>query len=517
MGLQEQLDAFVSKINLVATPGASPGALITAALVPDPLTTGLLDEVAGLTRTTFLLKMLRFGDAALPGPGISIADFLGVAGQVLGGQAMPAISVEMPGPALPGARIPVKELSNQGTAGPGTVVNLNGLTVNEDVPKAADGSLPQQPALGKKSDAGTGAGHSVDDVLSGVPGIVGVVESGSAQLPLSVRLDWTFAVGDRTTMVEARRTAALGIVPPLEFVDLGAGTELTMTIGVTGTVTVQDPVAGITASSELSRSVTVQFPGIAIPRLLGLFTWPLYGTQPAVDRSNPNQDSLLLMLPADSPLSGLDSVSSTVGSVLRTVESAVSLLSAPLPVDAVAPFGSAGDFVAQLSPLLSALSTLAATLAKANLDDYVPVTVVKATAPSDHSSVHGGVADIRPYIWHTWGAFGAGHDHYHDNAQSFLWMAPQGGQTIVYRGSGYQAAADDAGLGSASGTMTLTAGATCLAGIRDFRPAPDAVDPGLSPSAISPVSTAVLEGRFTNETAPTNEGDWAWTNSFEFL
>lgn len=512
MGLQEQLDAFVSKISLVAGSGSTPGSLITAGLTPDPLSTGLLDEVTGLTRTTVLLKMLRFDDAKLPPPGTSIADFIGAVGQVLGGQAMPALHVEMPGPGLPGARIPVKTLSGQSTTGTGFI--LNGLNVNEDVPAPAAGALPAQPTLGKNPDTGTA--NAAADVLSGVPGIVGVIESGSAQLPLSVKLDWTFNVGDRFGAIEASPTAGLSIVPPLLFVDLGAATTVTMTVGVTGTVTVHDPVAGLTVSSHIARSVSIQVPAIAIPRLLALFTWPLYGTQPAQGRGDANQDSMLLMLPADSPLSALDSVSSTIGNLLKTVGSATSLLGAPLPLGTVAPFGSAGDIVAQLNPLVSALGTLVSTLGKAPLDNYTPVTIVKATAPSDHSPVHGGIPNVRPYSWHTY-ALGTGTDYYHDNAQSFLWLAPQGGKTIIYRGLNYQATPDDPDVSSAPGKLTLTTGATCLAGIRDFRPAPSTIDKGLSPNPITPISTAQLEGRFTNNTPPTTERDAAWTHSVEFM
>lgn len=143
----------------------------------------------------------------------------------------------------------------------------------------------------------------------------------------------------------------------------------------------------------------------------------------------------------------------------------------------------------------------------------MPANVTKASAPSQHSPVRGGVYDIRDnYYWH-WYSPG-GHDAYHDNAQSFLFLAPPGGEVDIYCGHGYQEQADD---GDHAALLRLITGGTCLVGVKDFRPAPGDVDPVLSPNAVAPIATAVLDGRFTNELPPTTERDSAWTNSFEFL
>jgi hypothetical protein len=287
-----------------------------------------------------------------------------------------------------------------------------------------------------------------------------------------------------------------------------------MTIEAVGEVTLVDPVSGTTLTSHLDVSTTVQYPGIALPRLLGLFTWPTYGTQPADGRPDAVQDSLLLILPADSPLAAdKNLIGSTLAAVQQMLGSALSLVSAPLPAGAIAPFGGPGAFVARLTPLLSALGILTTTLAKLPSDGYVPVNITKAIAPSAHSPVRGGVNDIRDnYYWHWY--FPGGHDAYHDNAQSFLLLAPPGGRAVIYCGHGYQAQADD---GNHAATLTLTAGGTCLVGIKDFRPAPGVVDPVLSPGTVGPLAAAQLVGRFTNEQPPTTERDSAWTNSFEFL
>jgi hypothetical protein len=488
--------------------------LVTAGLSPDPLATGLQSAVSGLTRTTVLLKMLRFGDDALPDPGMSVTDFLGIAGQVLGGQAMPAISVELPAPALPGTRIPVEQLS-----GGGGLNSLAGLTIAEDVPPSA--TLPAQPRLGP--DPTSSDKDKLDDVLAGVPGIVGVIESGlESPPPLRVSLDWTFTILEtqQSASVTQSGLSALGVLPPLLFVDLGADRIFTMRISVTGTITVPNPAdpSNPLASASLPKalSVTAQFPGIALPRLLGLFTWPHYGGQPAEGRTDPTQDSLLVLLPADSPLTGAASIVNAVQAVQQTLGPVTSLVTAPLSPTTVTPFATPLAIADQIGALLAGLTAVANALAKTSTDsDYRPVMTGKATAPSPSSSTRGGLGDITTsqYWWHYYAA--GGHDTYHDNAQSFLWLAPPGGQVVIYRDTGFQWGEGDV---DQHGRLTLTTGSTCVAGIADFRPSPSTIDTTLSPTVAGlTVATSALDGWFTNEHPPTSESNWAWTDSVEFL
>jgi hypothetical protein len=513
--LQDLLNTFVSTISLVAGGGATPGALINAGLSPDPIQTGLVDAISGLTRTTVMLKMLRFKDSSLPDPGTSIIDFLAAAGQVLGGQAMPSISVQMPGPALPGARIPVKQLS--GSPGPNL---LNGLNIAEDVPASA--ALPSQPSLGQ--DPGT---DTTNDVLSGVPGIAGVIESGlTTPTPLMVSLTWTFAVTNPdgspgpTATLASSTISALSLVPPIMFADLGSNPISIMTITVTGSVYVPNPAAptdptqALASASISPPSVTVQFPGIPVPRLLGLFTWPLYGTEATSSDSNPDDSSLLLMFPADSPLTGVSAVTSAMNSARGAVAPIISLLSGPLSASTVTPFAPPAVVVGQLSALLSGFDSISNRLGVAAHNDYAPVTTLKATAPSPNSPTRGGLSDLNG-IWWDKENFGLDHDYYHDHAKSLLWLAPSGGKVVIYRDSGFSWNPSNA---QDHGRLTLTTGDTCLAGIADFRPHPSVIDSNLSPSLSGlNVATAALDGFFTNEHPPTSEDNWAWTDSMEFL
>jgi hypothetical protein len=514
--LQDLLNTLVSKISLVAGGGATPGALINAGLSPDPIQTGLVDAISGLTRTTVLLKMLRFADSSLPDPGTSIIDFLAAAGQVLGGQAMPSISVQMPGPALPGARIPVTQLS--GSPGPNL---LNGLNITEDVPASA--TLPSQPSLGQ--DPGT---DTTNDVLSGVPGIAGVIESGlTTPTPLMVFLTWTFAVTNPdgsagpTATLASSTISALSLVPPIMFADLGSNPIFGMTITVSGSVYVPDPSAPTDPTKALALAnlpsaltATVQFPGIPMPRLLGLFTWPLYGTEATSSDSNPDDSSLLLMFPANSPLTGVSALTSAMNSVRAAVAPIISLLSGPLNASTVTPFVAPAVAVQQLSALLTGFDSVSNRLSVAAHGDYVPVTTLKAAAPSPNSAIRGGLRDLNG-IWWDKEDLGLDHDYYHDHAKSLLWLAPSGGTAVIYRDSGFMWGEGDV---NQHGRLTLTTGDTCLAGIADFRPHPSTIDLNLSPSlaGLNP-ATATLDGFFTNEHPPTSEDNWAWTDSMEFL
>lgn len=499
-GLQALLNSFASSLALVGTGAPTPGAPLALALSPDPLQVGLATPGSGLTRTTVLLKMLRFGDDSLPQPGGSIADFLAQANQVLGGQAMPAISVQLPGPALPGARIPVTQLS-----GGGGLNSLSGLTIAEDVPGSS--TLTSQPSLG--SDPAT---DKTGDVLSGVPGIVGVIESGLSQpLPLTVSLTWTFAVpGGPTAKVSNSSLSSLSVIPPIMFVDLGASTAFELMVSVTGTITVE----GQSVSAPVDVPPTsFPFPGIPVPRLLGLFTWPLYGTQPAQGRSDPDQDSLLVMLPADSPLGGMASISSALTSLHSSVSPVLSLLGLPLPAGTISPFATQAELVGELTALVSGVGFLVEALARTASSGYSPVSIARAN-PTSASPVRGGLTDITQLWWHSY-AFDTGHDYYHDNAQSFLWMAPPGSVCTVFRDTSFSSDPADP---DQHGFLALTSGFTCLAGISDFRPHPSVVDPTLAPPGLglSPASSASLTGFFTNEHPPTSEGDWAWTDSVRF-
>ena len=503
--LQNLLNSFAAQIQLVSGGGSGPGSLITAALNPDPLQTGLIGGPLGLTRTNVLLKLLRFGDATLPDSGTSIAQFLQIAGQVLGGQAMPTVSVELPGPALPGARIPVTTLS--GGASGVSVNPLNGLTIAQDVPPPASGLAPQ-PSLGQ--DPGT---PSANDVLSGVPGIVGVIESGLTQpLPLSVSLTWTFTVTAGppgiplpTPATVMNNLSSISVIPPVIFTDLTTSGLFTLQIGVTGTVTIPG-MASITPVNISPAPISVQFPGIPVPRLLALFTWPLYGSQPAVGRSDPNQDSLLIMLPADSPLTDKTSIASAISSVQGAVGPVLSLVSGALAAGTVAPFASPASTVTLLTALLAGLNAPGGLLSAAASGGYTPLTIAKATG-----AVRGGLSDITNLWWHSY--FPGGHDYYHDNAQSFLWLAPPTGSVTLFRDTRFSSDPSDP---NDHGKMTLTTGATCLAGIPDFRPSPSVLDTTLSPTSLTPNAGAALTGFFTNEHPPTSENDWAWTDSFLF-
>lgn len=512
MSLQDLLNTFASQITLPPPGGgATAGALITVRLTPDPLKT-VLGGVPGLTRTTVLLKMLRFSDASLPGSGTAIADFVASAGQVLGGQAMPAISVELPGPALPGARIPVTQLS-----GGGGINSLAGLNITEDVPASA--TLPSQPSLGQ--DPATDTTH---DVLSGVPGIVGVIETAvSPPTPLRVSLNWTFAVTNGpTATLNGVPISALSLVPPVMFADAGttpadsSGNPLfSMQITVKGAVYVPNPAdpanpGAALASMDINLGpATVSFPGIPIARFLCLFTWPRYGAEYTSGDTNPDDDSLLVMFPAGAP--SLDPAAA-MSPVRQAAGPFLSLLGSPLGAGTVTPFASPAVVVQQLSALLAGLDSISSRLSVAFHGAYKPVVTTEASAPSPNSPTRGGITNDLNESW--WDSEPE-HDYYHDHAKSFLWLAPPGGQVLIYRDKDYKWITE--GSLNDHGRLVLTTGDTCLAAIAHFRPQPDTLDPNLSPNipGLTPAS-AQRDGWFTNEHPPSSEDNWAWTDSVEF-
>jgi hypothetical protein len=388
---------------------------------------------------------------------------------------------------------------------------------------ALAGTLPSQPTLGQDpSKTGT---DKASDVLSGVPGIVGMIETdvtGATQpSPLQVALDWVLDDGNGNPVtIPNNPVSALSIVPPVIFADLGESPVFNMTIQVQGTISVPDPAnPGKPLASALLPLLTATVPlqGIPIPRLLGLFTWPLYEARPAAGRSNPNQNSLLVMLPANSPLTSAASITSAIQCVQQAAGPIVTLLNGPLPAGTVTDFAPPVTVVPQLSALLSGLTSLASALAQAACAaaGYMPVMIAKASAPSPNSQTGGGLSDITSYWWHSYAA-DTGHDYYHDNAQSFLWLAPPTSQAIIYRDTNFSWGGKGGDVNN-HGRMTLTTGGTCLAGIADFRPHPSTIDTNLSPSLSGlPPGGAVLDGYFTNEHPPTSESNWAWTDSIEF-
>ncbi|MGA5041686.1 hypothetical protein ACPCA8_32220 [Streptomyces capoamus] len=104
MAIQDQLEAFISRIQLTGGGSVTSGSLINVGLTPDPLRTGLVTDETGVTRTTALVKMLRFSDSTLPDQETPVGEFL-TGEQILGGQAMPAIAVQLPGPPLTGFKL----------------------------------------------------------------------------------------------------------------------------------------------------------------------------------------------------------------------------------------------------------------------------------------------------------------------------------------------------------------------------------------------------------------------------
>jgi hypothetical protein len=485
MALQDLLDNLVSNMRLIAGGVPGPGALINVGLSPDPIQTGLISDIPGLTRTTLLLKMLRFADSSLPDPGTSIADFINAAGQVLGGQAMPNVSVELPGP---------------------------------PVPILQGGQLPAQPSLGQ--DPTTGAARA-NDVLSGVPGIVGVIETGHLPpTPLAVKLDWSLKVDDRDPVpFSDSKLSTLALVLPVLFGDLGTNTLHKVTISVTGWIYVADPQNPDDPSKGPAQqqlpgtlSIDVSFAAILLPRVLGLFTWPQYGTEPTSGDSNPDDSSLLLMVPADSLVSDVDSVSSALGSVKVAVAPIVSLLQGPLDPAVITSLAQPSLVVPQLQALTSGIDKFVSRINVPSHGDYYPVILKQASAPSTNSPTRGGVSDLNG-IW--WDKEFGGNDYYHDHAKSWLWLAPPGGSAVIYRDKNFSW---DSGNANDHGRLTLTTGDTCLAGIPEFRPAPGTLDSNLSPS-LPPLASAnaVLDGFFTNEHPPTSNDDWAWTDSVELL
>jgi hypothetical protein len=495
--LTDQLNAVASSLSLNAAP-PNAGQPVSVSLSPDPTTMTISDALtAGVQRVTALIKFVRFADDAMPDAGTTISDFVKTPGQVLGGQAVPAISVQLPGAALPGARIPVlnQDLQTSGTA---SLTNLSGLTITgptaQDVPQPAPGTLPTPPSLGPASSGD----DPTRDLLAGIPGILAAIETGVAdalKYSVSVTVTWTFGVTDShgntvgTPLIINNGLAALTVIPPLVFSDLGMPQTFTLTI------TAQGHVAASSASVQFGPiSTSVPFPAISIPRFAALCTWPKYGTQSTSDDNSPDDNSTLLLFPANTTLSGAQALDLALQQLRQTIASLTNLINTATA--AVVILGDATASVALLGALDSALGFALGALERpliAGHSDYIPLKTVFAAATTA-SPTFGGFADLNGIWWDSENA-GIDHDYYHDHAKSWLVVGQPGASVVIHRGNNF-----DSG-----NKLTLVTGGACVVGVPDFRGAPSTFDPAFAVPGIPP-QQATLVGSLAN-----------WSDSVEFF
>src|SRR5947209_4574371 len=192
---QQLLDAIGKGISLARDGGVqvSPGQVVHVRVVsPDLSQLSVPVITSGDVSVTWLAKSVRFGDA-LPAPlddtktfAQSVADYLGSTANVIGGMPIPAVQVPVQGPPLQGAIPPAVDVGVAITTIGGTlpVVSVPGLP--PPVP-ASPAALPGIPPLAPSP-------ITQDDVLSGVPGLLGQIAGAIPVLvnaPVSLSVTWS--------------------------------------------------------------------------------------------------------------------------------------------------------------------------------------------------------------------------------------------------------------------------------------------------------------------------------------
>lgn len=462
-----QLDALAQTLTLVAGP-VQPG-LIRIQISPDPATLTLNDptQEAGQTVTGFL-KFVRFADEALPANGVDVSQYLAQVGNVLGGQLMQAIQVPLPGPALPGAQLPVSQVQID-TRQTGSTLGDIHADVSVDSPVVgppAGGALPVRPQLGDI----TGKTDKIHDLLAGVPGIVAQFETKvSNVLPLSVSatIVWKLRLVNDGNWIslQAGPAASVEFLPTPLFSRLGPPVpsdeyeiEADVTLSV-GTVQTTTPHA---------LSLRVNIPRIPVPLLGGLFTWRSYGTQSSEGDTSPDDSSLLLMIPSDSPVSTVDSITSALSNLTDTLHTLRGALASPLDgVLTLLDSTEVTNIVGNLDASVTGIGIMLAALhySVPGHPDFQPVTLARGA--KDSGSDLGEISDISVFYFDVEEA-GLGHDRYHDHAKSALLIGKPDSQLEL----DYEKSFD-----GRQAQLTLTAGPALFVGVRDFKHAADTTDP----------------------------------------
>ena len=355
------LDSLAQGLSAVrdGTGPVSSGQTVHFHTVPTTLSLQVPVLLDGAVDLAFLTKSVRFADAAFPST--DLVSYLQNPATILGGLPVPTLQVPMQGPTLPGA-IP-----------PATQVNVNVLPAGPFLPPRVADSAPavQLPTM-------TPSAVNPRDVLSGVPGLLGALAGTipiPALLPVQVSVTWSIHKADGTPAPADSYAQApggnasgtdvffifFGLVQPLTTTGLAPSTFL-----VVATVTLT---VGTTSVSVSLPAIPVVVPGIPIPTLMLLSNSQSFG----VNNVGDDDMARMVMVPADSPIGDLASLTNVINGTVLPVLQQLSFLPTP-PAWAPGLLGTLG----QLLGLINSYTPVG---------DRYPLVVVRADRVHDTSSI----------------------------------------------------------------------------------------------------------------------------------
>jgi hypothetical protein len=274
---QQLLDAIGKGISLARDGGAqvSPGQVVHVQVVsPDLSQLSVPVITSGDVSVTWLAKSVRFGDA-LPAPleetktfAQSVADYLGSTANVIGGMPIPAVQVPVQGPPLKGAIPPAVDVGVAITTVGGTLPGVSVPGLPPPVP-ASPAALPGIPPLAPST-------ITQDDVLSGVPGLLGQIAGAIPVLvnaPVSLSVTWSVQRNGVDLVEGTDFLAPGGLTSPAITLIFGPtfkelGQEGTSTLTIVAKVTLH----AFTESVDVPPlSLTVTIPDLGLPRVLAAF------------------------------------------------------------------------------------------------------------------------------------------------------------------------------------------------------------------------------------------------------
>ena len=340
---QQLLDTIGQGITLARDggPQVNPGQVVHFWVVSPDLSQLSVPVIAsGDVSVTWLAKSVRFGDA-LPAPLLdmktfaeSIADYLGSATNVIGGMPIPAVQVPVQGPPLRGAIPPAVDVGVAITTIGGTLPAVSVPGLPPPVP-ASPVALPDVPPLAPSA-------ISKDDVLSGVPGLLGQIAGSLPVLvnaPVSMSVTWSVQ-RDGVDLVEGTDYLAPGglSAPAIDLIFAPTFKELGQEGTSTLTVIAKVTLHAFTESVDVPPlSLSVTLPDLGLPRVLAAFRHSNFAAKDGGDSGN-----VFVMVPGSYPFRAFNQLSP----VLTDLQTALSSLQM---------FAHIAGFLIGLSDLLNAV------------------------------------------------------------------------------------------------------------------------------------------------------------------
>jgi len=514
--------AFLNGIlSLVGTGDVTTGKAVAVSIVPDPHTVpGVMSTV---TRLTGYVKGVRFVDDQLAQlqPGESLFQWLTASSNspILGPAAVSNLTAAMPAAPLAGGAQPPDhvDITGAGTS----LLNDSSLTATPhgDTASAPPSVLPNLPAP---------VGVDAQNLLSGVPGLIGQLEQIVEQLAPTIKITWKVIYrvsGADPEPTDAEWTAApaavdasnnplsavaINIAVPIIFSDDAPPAAAATGSGGPRHLHVRADIAlippGQTVVSD-TISVTLSLPivPVQLPCFAAIFTWKVYGTTSYPGNTSADDNAVLIVLPANSPLpittvAPPNGLLAPVQNVVDALDAAEALVGAlppacvlPQPVSAV---------VGEVTATNRILNLVAGILNAVGHGDYHPVVITKCAAPPPTPSGskqptidtnRGAIQALQDLYFDT---EAGGHDNFYDHPICLLVVGAPGTRITFWNDEHFNVDTGNLVQGDNSpgssdphGMLTLQTGSWGLLGMPDmgtwgFEPASqtpaDAAEPGCS-------------------------------------